>query len=658
MKKALFPLLAVGAALVGAAADFNPLDMRWTFGAHEPYTMYRRVGRHCTGGIDGNAKWLKPWLDWWDADAPTLMEDLGFNWLHSRFYKGMGWEEEKKDFPNVQKFVRNCHAHGVHALAYVQFSTLYPEPMKKEIPNLDDWAQIGLNGEKNCYYASYFRWMPCVTCDEWLEYVKRMCTIALTDGGFDGIMFDNVFAFACYCPRCERKFNECLRAIPNPAERFGFDDLTNVVQPRVLPKEAEIKDPVIQAWYKWRTECMTSAMQRLHDHIKSVKPDAVVSGNPHPYRFAPNALAANRSLDMYTLDQTFDLIIMQSANFPEYTQNGMVINRVRDLKMAQTRGKTLVALCDSDAKVTEARERNYLLPLTEDAMFGGIPTDRTIVSPRRQPGFVDQNVIARRRPLLAKFNGLLRDHRAAFAASSWSPVKIFFPSSSLMFSDASHLAIAAAEEILLRNQIPWNYAISTADRVFQAPADCEVLVVPGITCLSEKEIEGLLAYARKGGRLVVTGEAGRCDEWNAERFTSPFMDELKAHPADYPNVVSCDEVDQLPSAKLGWCSRVAAPVDGGRRLLAEVARTGWTSPVRLVNAPPCVFAEFKRTAKGYAVHLLNYNPQTPAAGVKVEVPGAKRITFLEPYGTDVSVREAKDGSLPAFAQYALVEIEV
>ena len=160
MKKQLLPFLAFVLSSSAMAVAFDPLDMRWTFGAHEPYTMYRRVGRHCTGGIDGNAKWLKPWLDWWDADAPALMEDLGLNWLHSRFYKGMGWEEEKKDFPNVQKFVRNCHAHGVHALAYVQFSTLYPEPMKKEIPNLDDWAQIGLNGEKNCYYASYFRWMP------------------------------------------------------------------------------------------------------------------------------------------------------------------------------------------------------------------------------------------------------------------------------------------------------------------------------------------------------------------------------------------------------------------------------------------------------------------------------------------------------------------
>ena len=44
-------------SIVALAVDIDPLTTRWTFGAHEPYTMYRRVGRHCTGGIDGNAQW-------------------------------------------------------------------------------------------------------------------------------------------------------------------------------------------------------------------------------------------------------------------------------------------------------------------------------------------------------------------------------------------------------------------------------------------------------------------------------------------------------------------------------------------------------------------------------------------------------------------------
>ena len=91
------PAWAVGllalTSIVALAVDIDPLTTRWTFGAHEPYTMYRRVGRHCTGGIDGNAQWVQEWLNWFDEKSPEVMEELGLNFLHSRFYKGMGWEE-------------------------------------------------------------------------------------------------------------------------------------------------------------------------------------------------------------------------------------------------------------------------------------------------------------------------------------------------------------------------------------------------------------------------------------------------------------------------------------------------------------------------------------------------------------------------------------
>jgi hypothetical protein len=101
------------------------------------------------------------------------MEELGLNWLLCRFYKGMGWEEEKKDFPNVKRFVENCHKHGVKAVAYVQFSTVYPETMKREIPNLEDWAARKANGDIY-YYSRYFRWEPCFNEPAYEEYLKKV----------------------------------------------------------------------------------------------------------------------------------------------------------------------------------------------------------------------------------------------------------------------------------------------------------------------------------------------------------------------------------------------------------------------------------------------------------------------------------------------------
>ena len=287
--------LLFASALVSQSPVIDPLSTRWTFGAHEPYTMYRRVGARCTGGIDGNAQWVQEWLDWFDANAPAKMEELGLNFLHSRFYKGMGWEVEKKDFPNVKKFVRNCHAHGIKTLAYVQFGTLYPEIMRREIPDIESWAAIDYLGRKNLfggYNGQYFRWMPCLSCREWEEYIKRMCTIALTDGGFDGIMFDNVFDYPCYCERCLRDFRAYLAKIENPEERFGIADLSGMLLPRLEMSRlhhADIKDPVLQAWALWRCGRMTDLLMRFRAHIKSVKPDAARTGP------SPTACAASSS---------------------------------------------------------------------------------------------------------------------------------------------------------------------------------------------------------------------------------------------------------------------------------------------------------------------------------------------------------------------------
>ena len=175
-----------------AAETINPLDMRWTFGAHEPITMYRRKGVRTTGGIEGGSKWVADWLNWFDTESPKLMRELGLNWCHCRFYKGMGWEFEKRDFPNVKRFVDAAHANGVHVLAYVQFMTLYYENMLAEIPNLRDWAARDHEGKMMYYHGGgYYRWVPCISCDEWIDYLVPIMRFAVTEGGFDGVMFDN-----------------------------------------------------------------------------------------------------------------------------------------------------------------------------------------------------------------------------------------------------------------------------------------------------------------------------------------------------------------------------------------------------------------------------------------------------------------------------------
>ena len=653
--------LALATCVVQAEQYVNvdPLTTRWTFGAHEPYTMYRRVGRHCTGGIDGNAQWVQPWLDWWDEHAPEKMEELGLNFLHSRFYKGMGWEVEKKDFPNVQKFVRNCHAHGVKALAYVQFCTLYPEVMRAEIPDIDSWAGVDYMGRKNLYggyNGQYFRWAPCLTCKEWEAYLKRMCTIALTDGGFDGIMFDNVFDMPCYCDRCLKEFRAHLAQIENPAERFGFEDLRYMLLPRIEMSRLtsmDVKDPVLQAWSLWRCGLMNGLLMRLRAHIKSVKSDAIVSGNPSPYRararFLPHAQ------NMAELCKAFDFIIMQCANFPEVKPKGVVVNRVRDLKYAQDMGQRIVALCDTDTMIIPEREARFLMPLVEDIVFGGIPTDRTIIAPSPEPGFVNAEVFAARKKIHARFNAFVAAHRDALGSPTVHSVRIFHPEREVLFSEPTHQGVTAAEEIFLRNRVPYGYLVSSPDDVFTVPEGTEVIVAPGLVSLSDAQIAALVGWAKKGGRLVVTGDAGRYDDWNAQRRVNTFLPQLQG----LPNVVLRAEADLISGARLAWSYSVPPPADGGKALMADLRAVGWMPPVRFEGLPPHVFAEYRRMASGaLAVHLVNYASPRPVEGARIVLPSGKSATVEEPFGADASARPlSADGALPAFAEYLLVTVK-
>ena len=644
------------ALILAAALNIDPVTTRWTFGAHEPYTMYRRVGNHCTGGIDGNALWVKDWLDWFDEHAPEKMEELGLNFLHSRFYKGMGWEMEKDDFPNVKKFVRNCHAHGVKALAYVQFCTLYPELMRKEIPAIDDWASVDWQGKKNLWGGQYFRWTPCLNCREWEDYIKRMCTIALAEGGFDGIMFDNVFDYPCYCRRCEKAFRSYLAKMPEAARvrRFGFADVSSALLPRMdrdRMHHLDTKDPVFQAWALWRCETMNGVMSRFRAHIKSVKPDAIVSGNPSPYRSRARFL--DLAQNMAELCKAFDFIIMQNANFPE-VKGAHIYNRVRDLKFAQDLDQRIVALCDTDSKIIPEREAKFLMPMIEDVVFGGVPTDRTVMNPSPEPGFLKREVFDRRKRQHIVFDAFATSHRAALSSPTMHPVRIFYPEREILLSEATHQGVAAAEEIFLRNHIPYGYLVAYPDESIAVPEETEVIVVPGLVSLSEAQMSFLVEWAKKGGKLVVTGDSGRYDEWNAQRRENPLLPRLKG----FPNVVLRDSSDLIEGADLDWRYSVDPPKDGGRALVVDLEKSGWRPPVRFEELPPHVFAEYRRLPSGgIAVHLLNYDPAHRVEGAKMILPSGRTATVEEPFGEKVAkVAVGSDGALPTFGMYTVVTI--
>ena len=664
MRSAWLMLIVAGAAGVARAdppappkIDFDPLDCRWTFGNHEPIAMYRRAGNRVTGGIEGGALWLEDWHHWFDSEASTrLMEELGLNILHSRFYKGMGWQFESRDFPNVKRFVENCHKHGVRVLAYVQFSTLYYETMQAEIPDLADWAALDENGRKRTYRnAAYYRWLPCINAPGFEPYLKELIRIALEEGGFDGIMFDNCHVPPCYCPRCTALFREHLAKVPDPERRFGIPTVEHVLPP-VRAGYGEIQDPVCQEWIRFRCERVTALFRRLYLHAKACKPSAIFSGNIQNVRRAN--MAATAGLIATDLEDCFDVFVSQSGNAPGLA-DGCVVNRVREMKLCQSLGTHVLALCDSDAGVSPEAESAYVLTLVEDAVFGGIPSDRTVIKPA--PEMVSARVVEFRRPLLRRFDEAVRSGRAGLKRPIYAPVRLLYSRESEAFSEQSHRAVLCAEEVLLRNHVPYGLLPTDAATPLRIPADCDVLLVCDQRCLGDAQLDALLRFADGGGRLVITGQSGEHDESYRQRRDNP-LECLDGRS----NVVRRAEVDVAPVKSGGWTIKVAAPVDGGRRLMDDLASV-WSPAIR-IEAPATVFAEVKRDQQGFSVHLVNYAREPVPQGVRIELRadalGALYGTFAAPMeGRSAQPIAAKMDApgwwvvdLPPFAVYTVVDL--
>ena len=107
--------------------------------------------------------------------------------------------------------------------------------------------------------------------------------------------------------------------------------------------------------------------------------------------------------------------------------------------------------------------------------------------------------------------------RATACAGLASPTSrpSFYPEREILLSEATHQGVAAAEEIFLRNHIPYGYLVAYPGESIAVPEETEVIVVPGLVSLSEAQMSFLVEWAKKGGNLVVTGDSGRYDEWNA-----------------------------------------------------------------------------------------------------------------------------------------------
>lgn len=506
----------------------HPGRFFWTFGNHEPLNMYRRIGRNSTGGVPGGARWLADWHHWYDSEeCAATMADLGLNILHCRCYKGLGWEEEKKDFPNVLSFARACRKHGITVLAYIQYSSLYPEIMRREIPNLIDWCQLDQYGKPQTYLDSYWRWIPCPNRPGFLDYMDGIIRRIVSSGEFDGVMFDNTLNYPCYCPECRAAFSKHL-------EEKGFDflDPRFVELPpsdnktETIGSKTEIMDPVTIEYMRFRRTVIENSFKRFRTLIKSIDPECIISAN---VQMAPNASQLRfYNAPAISLAPLLDVTLSQSGNEPHWNGKDICITQQHEIKFANAMHLRAVPLNDGDAGNAGVAGGAYIGPLFESLFGNTVPMDRIIMKPLRG-GALNQERINARRPVIDKVHEFAKKYEEVLELPEYAPIGLLYSNDACTFSQKALEGYYLCEESLLRNHLPYRIIPVSGSQINKADLnECSVLILPNANCLSDDIVKTIQDFK---GRLILAGnENGLNDENYRQRAEIPFKGENIALP--------------------------------------------------------------------------------------------------------------------------------
>ncbi|MDP2989036.1 MAG: beta-galactosidase trimerization domain-containing protein, partial [Kiritimatiellota bacterium] len=84
--------------------------------------------------------------------------------------------------------------------------------------------------------------------------------------------------------------------------------------------------------------------------------------------------------------------------------------------------------------------------------------------------------------------------------------------------------------LLQECHIPWDFLIPEIDDSFEALSRYRLILLPAVSCLSDRFVESLNRYVAGGGRLLATGEAGTWKTADIRRRSHPLARVLGIQP--------------------------------------------------------------------------------------------------------------------------------
>lgn len=617
-------------------------------GLHEPYLFLVRRG--------GQPLNIREVCDEQQSEAVIRrLKEQGVEVFHTHFYKGFGMAAEMPGMEETKRAAAIAHRYGMKVDTYIQWNSLMYETFFAEEPRAKDWVQYDAFGQPVMLeygYQQSFRYRPCFSNQEYLDYLKKIIRYAVVEVKTDYIHFDN-FAlnsepYSCHCAGCVSAFRRRIESKYSPEERtarFGFANVSYVNPPlwnqANPPQKLDIiYDPVFQEWIDYRCQMMADALAQMAGFIRSLNPDVVIEINCNGIDGENHAWTSG--VDRPRLLPHTQAFWSESPDQPDYLPDGRLVSFIRTYKMARTyRNTALTYISDSEAAIAECLAFN-----------------QTIGSAGQHP----------LHPEMVRYISFYRRNRDLFLATTdVASVSVLRSYPSLTYHNSqTQLSAILAEQTLIQSRIPF-HLIFDEHLGSLSPERCKVLILPDSECLSDEQLNSIHAFVNNGGGLVAIGQAGLYDAWRRLRVTpglhglvddqrsgSAYEEEPSASPSPAGpsgrKQVGRGRVAYLPA--LAFDGPLPEPEDyfsigtsfwkrpKNWRELHDAVRWAANEEAPLdVSGPEYLIANLveQPEKRRRLVHLVNYNaknvPSIPNIDVRCALPAGVRASAVQLYST-------------------------
>lgn len=419
----------------------------------------------------------------------------------------------------IKAVADKAHAVGNYAFVYVagfECITAHAADVQHSLyKDHPDWVQRNITGQPALFGGGTAFWIRAGDEDAWVSpyvpewrkmYMEHVRQIATT--GIDGIYVDIPYWMTHFTGWETTWASFDKYTVAAFKSRSGLDGMTDL-------KLGDFSDPNFRRWVDFRIASITEFMKEVDDTMKSVNPRSVTIAEIYP---GIESAAVRVGSDVYQLYDVVDVIAH------EYNWEGG----------HRAAGKTpldwlhwMIGMYSFRAFAGE--KPTWMLSYSWDGEQGVSPGEEmqnlftsqlaagTNCWDVRGHGMSGSNDMAVRTEIF----GWIAQHEQVFynSRTAIDPLGVYFsPRTRDYFCEEfmdSYLGLMA---LLMHSHREFEIVTPRSLEGFRAAA----LVLPDARCLSERELAALESYAKSGGKLIVTGQSGDCDDTGEARGSNPL----------------------------------------------------------------------------------------------------------------------------------------